>query len=297
MNARCSRSVTLCLGSVSQIEYRRFVRERGPGKVVRARITPPGQGDLLGGLIGSDLPADALRQGLKCERYGRVWYIGHLSLKDGYMSGRLGYGRTVEADLWRDEVEDFESRTVADGAASPFMIRLSDLALVFQPRKRSIRPSSFAGAMRSMLRLTTLQDWPVTSLPGERSTFQEWLQTVDTVTRIRFRVDRHSASDVPAPDVVERLLESGPDFVAIEWKTASGGIDANTPLIQELLDEALDGSGEFVAVGRSGTPTTERRWSSALGDESAQTDVELPESGELDVQILRTNLDLIDPLE
>src|SRR5690348_15702235 len=106
---------------------------RTTGKIARARIVAPKQLHLY------ETPADRLRAaltpGLREERYGRLWRLGQIHEKAGNVHGHLGFGKQVDADLWDEDAQDFEPTEVPNGVASPFVIRLADLAMVFQPRR------------------------------------------------------------------------------------------------------------------------------------------------------------------
>ncbi|WP_422774211.1 hypothetical protein ACN28C_15860 [Plantactinospora sp. WMMC1484] len=268
---------------------------RASGKVARVRLVEPQQGNLFGD--GAELVRQALHPGQTVERYGRIWHLGQITEENGYLFGRLGYENRVGADLWQEEAKDFEKARIENGLAAPFVIRLSDLVIVFQPRKQEIRPISFAGALRSMLTLgKSYPNWGVEPLTGEVMSFATWRHGVDVVTRLRFRVEQADTLTAPISRVVHQIMAGCPDWASLEWR-ADIGLDTDAPLIQELLADAGRGVGELVAVGRSATsPNVVRRWSSQLGDESLTTEVDaMNDDGEVSHETLLAQLEGIEP--
>ncbi|MEV4535503.1 hypothetical protein AB0J82_16900 [Asanoa sp. NPDC049518] len=198
----------------------------------------------------------------------------------GFLYGRLGFGQQVGVDLWQDEVQDFEKARVDSGIAAPFVIRMSDLVLVYQPRRQGIRPESFAGAFRAILKQSgRREEWRIETLAGEGVSFKDWRTTVDIVTRLRFRMEPPDLPKRYSSTVASQVAAVHPDLAAIEWR-ASAGLDTDASLVRELLEQVANGVGEMVAYGRCGaTANTERRWNSVLGDENVIIDVEVPEDG------------------
>jgi hypothetical protein len=245
----------------------------GVGKISQVRLVEPAQGDLLG--TGADLVREALWSGQSSERFGRLWHLGHVEERDGVLYGRLGYEQGVDVDLWREDVRDFRKEQARNGFASPFVIRMSDLVVVYQPRKDKIRPVSFAGALRSMLRRGSGGPaWRIESLSGVDTPFDRWRENVDVVTRLWFRIERTDVRGVPPPAVAGLLVAAQRDLSAsVEWRSTAG-IDTNVAEVRELVRHAEAGMGEATAVGRCrNSPGAERRWNSVLGDESTMTEV------------------------
>ncbi|WP_033342280.1 hypothetical protein [Catenuloplanes japonicus] len=114
------------------------------GRVARARLVASPQLDLFADREA--LVRDALRPGRKTERYGRRWHVGQVRQDADSLYGRLGFDRMEGADIWQDEIEDFENQSRKSGAAAPFVIRLADLVVVYQPRKQAIRQTAFVQA-------------------------------------------------------------------------------------------------------------------------------------------------------
>ncbi len=232
----------------------------------------------LGG--GADRLRAALQPGSPELRYGRTWHLSQIHEEQGFLHGRLGFGQQVGVDLWQDEAQDFEKARVDNGVAAPFVIRMVDMVLVYQPRRQGIRPESFAGALRAILRRSGKDEtWQIESLAGERVPFEKWRATVDIVTRLRFRLEPPGPPQSYSSTVAGLIAAVGPDLAALEWRAAAG-LNTEAKLVQELLSQVEAGIGDMVAYGRCGNASNaERRWNSVLGDESVMTEVEVSEDG------------------
>lgn len=178
------------------------------------------------------------------------------------------------------------------GAASPFVIRLNDLAIVFQTRRQDIRVASFIGAFQAMLRtIDSNKQWSLESLTGTMP-FHLWRRDLE-ISRIRFKVGR-SASLPVASGLISLMVQCKSDMAALELR-AKGGIDVDGELIRELLQHADAGYGELVAVGRKrGSTASERVWVSALEGESVVAEVSInADTGEAAFSALVAELEQI----
>ncbi|WBC12779.1 hypothetical protein O7600_16475 [Micromonospora sp. WMMA1998] len=239
------------------------------GRVARARIIPPGQLDLF--QTAADQVLDALKPGLREERYGRLWRVGQTSVRDGLVYGHLGFQKQVDADLWDDRSQDFTPTAVASGMAAPFALRLADLVVVFQVR-RDIRVMSFTGALRSVLRNATAVEWDVRSLTGE-TRFSDWRQTVDLVTRVRFRFEDKPTLPSGVSGLLHLLRQASSELATLDLRSRAG-VDSDSPLIKELLGYTENGQGELTAAGRrTDAGDAERVWASSLGGETVLNEV------------------------
>lgn len=239
------------------------------GRVARARIIPPGQLDLFQTAV--EQVQGALKPGLREERYGRLWRVGQTSVRDGHLYGHLGFEKQVDADLWDDRSQDFTPTAIASGMAAPFALRLRDLAVVFQIR-RDIRVMSFTGALRSVLRNATAVDWDVRSLTGE-TPFSDWRQTVDVVTRVRFRFEADPTTPPTRDGLLHLFRQASSEFATMNLRSRTG-IDSNSTLVRELLAYADNGQGELTAEGRRvDAIDVERVWASSLGGETVLSEV------------------------
>jgi hypothetical protein len=224
-----------------------------------------------------------------------VWRLGQVHERDGYLFGRLGYEASTGVDLWDDDEQDFAPTTVPGGLATPFAIRLADLALIFQTRKQDIRVTSFTGALRDILRNATNERWDIVAM-NRTSSFREWKRTVETVGRLRFHLERPNPNYEGRPEV-ERLIESlGLDVATLDLRSEDG-IDTDVALAQQMLDHVERGYGNAVAVGEREIDgeKIESVWDSTLHGESLVTAAEVdPETGEVSVEVLIMELELLD---
>ncbi|MGW4942999.1 hypothetical protein ACWEOZ_15600 [Actinoplanes sp. NPDC004185] len=272
------------------------------GRVARAGIAEPPEPALFAPPDGSPAlfiePVDRLRHafqaGYPLERYRRLWRFGQTHEVNSCIRGHLGYGREKNAALWDLNKQDFANAPVPNGAAAPFVIRLSDFTVVFQP-KPDLRLNSFIGALQAMIRTQTRETgWRVAPLTGEVS-FDDWRTQIDLVTRVRFRMTR-SGSEQTQSRLIALLGESGADLASVELRAADG-LETSAPLVIELAHLAESGYGEFAAKGLVGQGSgTMREWSSNLGGESIMTEVELEaDSGEASWKALDEQLAEISP--
>jgi hypothetical protein len=197
-NGYINQIALLLSKSKDQVVSPRF---RNTGKIAKALIIPPSQASLL----PEDEPraqlVHILEPGASTERYNRVWHVGRTSVDGDILFGRLGFEGSAAADLWNEEDKDFEGARTPSGVAAPFAIQLSDFRLVFQTRSQDIRVTSFTGAMQGILRDASGQDWRIETARSEMS-FNQWRQTVDRVTQMRFNVEPPNPNYQDRPDLV-----------------------------------------------------------------------------------------------
>lgn len=251
---------------------------RPVGKLARAMIVPPAQMNLLA--EPADLLRSALQPGFRDERYGRLWRLSRTHERSGFVYGHLGFESRSGADLWADDEQEFEQAEVPNGAASPFAIRLTDLAIVFQTRRQDIRVASFISAFQAMLRtIDSNQQWRLESLTG-KVPFDQWLHEMEKISRVRFKMKK---STPPPSDagLIGLVLHCKPDLAVLELR-AKGGIEVSGDLMRELLQRAEAGYGELVVVGRrKDSAAAERIWVSTLEGESVVSEVPIDsETGE-----------------
>ncbi|GAB3151969.1 hypothetical protein GCM10027290_41980 [Micromonospora sonneratiae] len=273
-----------------------LVSARAVGKVACARIVAPVHPDFF----GSTLLRHVLRTGEPNERYGRVWRMSKIEEGSGCLHGRLGFERAADQNLWDEAEQDFRRTAVQNGFVSPFVIRLTDLAVVFQPRKQELRVASFVGALRSILRTRNANPaevWDVESLTGQVS-FEDWRRTIEHVTHFRYRIDLGTQQSPPAMELTRLVAATQPDVTTLDLR-AKDGIDSDSPLVREILRHAGDGFGDVRAVGRcAGAVSAERVWESALGGEVTVTEVSAdPTTGEVSRASLLAQLSAIPPVD
>src|SRR5687767_3815114 len=100
--------------------------QRGPrlGKVARALLEPPQQGDLYRS------PQDAVLQafvpGTSTTRYNRTWLMGQSRVDGEYLVGRIGFqaeGNVTE--IWDKARQDFAEVAIPSGVTSQFVLRMA----------------------------------------------------------------------------------------------------------------------------------------------------------------------------
>ncbi|WP_326629832.1 DUF4747 family protein [Nonomuraea fuscirosea] len=261
------------------IYYPRMPPRSASGRVARAHIVAPAQPSLF------DTPAErlqhAMQSGTRTTWYRRMWRLGGIEVTDGFLRGRLGCDTEVGADNWSEEELDFIPTRLAGGVASPFVIRLSDFAMVFQVRSPVIRVTSFIGALKSMLREQMDQNWDIETISRNRS-FPEWRRSVARVTRLHIRLERPNPNYEGRPDV-ERLIEQMRLSSATLELRSEDGIETDTDLAQQLLDHVARGYGQASAAGTRGAGdlAVETVWESQLHGETLITGINIdPDTGE-----------------
>lgn len=141
---------------------------------------------------------------------------------------------------------------------------------MFQP-KTELRIESFVAAMRAML-FASEQGWDVRSLTGDMS-FASWHRTVQTITRLRYRLEDPSRRKTTPGLLAHLVSEAASETVSVELR-AQNGLEVEGRLVSELVRSAVAGYGEISITGRNGdSDGVTRVWLSALGGESVFTEV------------------------
>jgi hypothetical protein len=238
-----------------------------------------------------ETPAQQLRRalvpGATTERYNRLWRLGQVHERNGYLHGRIGFEAKTGADLWDETELDFKPQDVPGGVATPFVIRLSDLVVIFQTRAQDIRVTSFTSALKGILSEGTRERWDVVSIKRTTS-FRQWRETVRTVHRLRFQLARPNPNYEGRPEV-ERIIERMRLSKATLEFFSDEGIDTDAELTQQMLDHVDRGYGHAMAAGERDTDgvNVETVWSSELHGESLVTTAPADEAtGEVSVDIL-----------
>jgi hypothetical protein len=266
-------------------------RFRSTGKIAKALIIPPAQQSLLPEDEPQRQLVRILEPGASTERYQRVWRVGGTRVDGGILFGRLGFEGSAAADLWNEEDKDFEDTHTPSGTATPFAVRLSDLRLVFQTRGKDIQVTSVTGALRGILRDASGQDWRIETERHEMA-FDEWRQTVDRVTQMRFNVEPPNPNYKDRPDL-ERLIEGASLNAAELVLRSDNGIVTDADIVRQLLEHVDLGYGRDAAVGERTVQgeIVESVYSSEWQGETSVTVVPAdPETGEVEPETLRQEL-------
>ncbi|GAA3473665.1 hypothetical protein GCM10018965_082180 [Nonomuraea roseola] len=175
-------------------------------------------------------------------------------------------------DHWDDEQLDFVPEILPAGAASPFVIRLSDFAAVFQVRSPVIRVASFTGALRAILREQMDEQWEIAP-PAKEKSFEEWRKTVDKIIRLSVRFTPPSSSE-GGSETDQLITEMRLDSASLELKSESG-IETNGNIAQQMLDHVDRRHVQASATGvrENGEVPVETVWDSQLHGESLITTI------------------------
>ena len=195
--------------------------------------------------------ADCWEGSEKVTRHRRVWRVSAPHRPEGragVLTGRIGFVRDDElSTLNFDEVrQDFVRGAAPSGAVVPFAIDLRTRSVVFQLVPGLVRPTSFTGALQSILNQNGTYRWRVRPLVRELS-FQSWRQQVERVTEFRFTLQEpnpHYHDD----RMVKELIE---EFEVQTLRVAGTGQDVNSggSLFRQALDHVLRNYGRGIVRG------------------------------------------------
>lgn len=268
--------------------------QRSMRKLVRARILEPDQGDLFSS------PRDVVVRTLEsnpCNVWGDLtWHFGRVQNASGYLSGRLGFERRTDTDVYDLAQRDFTTEAVRQGNTWSFVIRLADLTVVFERRRPGLPDTSFLSALRRMLNQEdTPQKWGVVSL-DDMASFDQWRSSVDVVSVFRYRADGPGLPEWPS-SMTGGLIHPRPETVVVDLRARSG-VDVDDELVQELVRLAGDGVGQVVLRGRrngAGGREELTMWTSARGSANVVAEMPVDEhTGEVGVEGLMKELNGIE---
>lgn len=169
-------------------------------------------------LVGATDPAGALEQalvvGTRVERHGRVWRMGQWRHEGEAIVGRIGYESSATAELWDEEINDFQETSRPLALTSPFAIDPRAMRVAFQLRGKDIKAKSFTGAFQALLNGAAPTDrWRV-ARETRVVPFDQWAAEVERVTDLRLYLERpnpHYGDRQRIRDIVEgtnsRLVE------------------------------------------------------------------------------------------
>ena len=196
----------------------------------------------------------------------RIWRIGGVRSDDEHVVARLGWETAEESDLYDPDIGDFKHEAVLRGRTVTFVVRLADLAVVYERRRAGMSEQDFTTGLRIVLRaFDGHRRWDVVPV-DTKATFDEWLRGVDLVNRFRFRAD---GPHLKGSGTLRALLRPRPGVLTIDFRSCDG-IDVSDEALRELVLLAESGTGEVLAVGRrSGHETAEvlKAWESSSSAE------------------------------
>jgi hypothetical protein len=261
--------------------------DRGPDEAERAPQRPR-FGKLAIGRIealtlgGFDVAAlrNALQPGTEREHNQRLWRMGAVSDLDGYITGAIGFQRTLRGGDWDEETKTFVRVEREDQLWSPFAIETATMRVAFQTHGNEIRPQSFLSAFQALLeKASPTERWRVHH-ETTTETFQEWLGRVERVERIHVRVERpnpnyHGRDRVE--EVVEGLNAKTAELTARADPEDPQGLDTDGELLRQLVDHADARYGSYDAAGTA-TDGARMEWHSTR--RAGELEVELdPDTG------------------
>lgn len=248
------------------------------GKVFVLVLTPPAQPPLV---PLDEYIVDRLSPGRSVTRYSREWIIGKTQRDGDVLSGRIGFrGAEEVAEVYDDRVKDFREVAVPAGLAVQFAVDLAQLRLAVQPRGSAIKLNGLIGAFRALLSEGE-HTWRVSS-PGKKTTYQEWLQTVDKVLEVKLSVRKPNPHYRDTPDL-EALLEQAEAEAAKVTLRSDQGLDMASPFVNQTMVHIAAGYGEATMRGsrQEVSGQSETIYNTVLGSEEQGAEVPVGEHGEV----------------
>lgn len=234
---------------------------------------------------------ESWRAGTTTTRYGRTWYLAkpEIDTDRQVWTGRIGFLREsdVSTVLWDEAAQDFVRHNVPGGVIVPFAITTPDSLAAFQLRPRDVRPTTFTGALQSLLTTgSRTYSWRVRPLVVHTG-FEQWRVRVQRVTDFRFRLER------PNPhyhdnDAVESMIES----LSLQVATLRGQppegqtVNTNSTTFRQMLDHVRLSYGHGVVRGEE-LDGQDSEWRSTDGGVIPTTrSVESSDEDEIDTEDL-----------
>jgi hypothetical protein len=218
------------------------------------------------------------------ERYlarSRFWRIGGVRPDEHRIIARLGYETEDETDLYDPVTHDFKREAVLRGRTVTFVVRLEDLAVVYERRRAAMSEQEFATGLRVVLRAADPHSkWEVVPVDN-RTTFEDWARGVDCLNRFRYRkgAEGQSVSGVDSSSALGGLLWPRPGLLTIDFRSGDGA-NVDDEAFKQLVRLAEKGWGEVLAVGRrsnQGGPGVVKAWESTRSAERLVEEIPLDE--------------------
>ena len=244
-------------------------------RLARARILPPDPPLLF------PSPPESIRgilvAGRKHLARTRIWRVGGVRSGDDRIVARLGWEKQEETDLYDPDVEDFQHEAVIRGRTVTFVVRLLDLAVVYERRRAGLSEQDFTTGLRILLRAFDGHRRWVVAPVDNKTTFDDWARGVDQVSRFRFRAGESDLQNLAPSTALGRLLRPRAGLLTVDFRSTDG-MDVNDETFRELVRLAESGVGEVLAVGRRGSQDSEdvvKAWESASATERVVQEVPL----------------------
>jgi hypothetical protein len=228
---------------------------------------------VLEGLFGTERESftEALRQswrpGATATRYGRTWFLSKPRRRIGTVwTGRIGFLQEdqLTAVFWDEEEADFSHRATTSGVVIPFALNIATGFVGFQLLSGLVRPTSFTGAMQSLLNQDPLHRWSVEPLAINR-TYEEWRSHVAVLTDFSFRLEVPNPHYVNEPDVEHLLEDLRVQVAKLVGRARSGeSINDEADIFRQSLDHVRRKYGRGVLKGRDDAGI-DTEWDSSKG--------------------------------
>lgn len=209
----------------------------------------------------------------------RIWRLGGVRTSEDRIVARLGWEKQEETDLYDPDVEDFQHEAVIRGRTVTFVVRLVDLAVVYERRRAGLSEQDFATGLRILLRaFDDHRRWVVAPVDS-KATFDDWARGVDQVSRFRFRAEESELRNAAQSPTLGRLLRPRAGSLTVDFRSTDG-MDINDVVFRELVDLAESGAGKILAVGRRGNQDSDdvvKAWESSSATERVVQEIPLDE--------------------
>ncbi|MEU4422068.1 hypothetical protein AB0F81_15695 [Actinoplanes sp. NPDC024001] len=196
-----------------------------------------------------------------------------------HVLARLGYETKEETDLYDSGAEDFRHEAILRGRTATFVVRFTDLVVVYERHRNGLSEQDFTTGLRILLRaFDGHRNWDVAPVDS-KATFDEWAQGVDLVHRFRFRADSSQIIEGNIPGPLSSLFAPKHGTLTIDLRSGDG-VDVRDRAIRELVRLAETGCGEVLAVGRKnghGSLEVQKAWESSKSAERVVREVLLEE--------------------
>jgi hypothetical protein len=225
---------------------------RRTGRIAFAQVTVADESrlpfDRAEALIAS------LQPGTSIERYNRRWRMGRIEhLPGALVTGRIGYEATAgTAELWNEQLADFEETTILQGRTSPFVINLPSARAAFQLRGSDIRPRTFTGNFQALLNeASPMYRWRVVEeiihIP-----WTEWRTSVQRITELRLKLLRPNPNYGGRQQVEKLIEEINAEMVNMILRADAeslDGLDIDAGFVQEAIEHVQAGYGAYASYG------------------------------------------------
>jgi hypothetical protein len=279
---------------------------RRKARIAFATIVPVG-GEQLSLFPPSTGLIEAIRPATQVERYNRIWRMGQIRRGGPWISGRIGYETLGgPAQLWSEELQDFEEVSLLEGRTSPFTVHVPTRHVAFQLRMPQIRPRTFTGAFQALLNEASVAfRWRVIEEIIEIS-WMEWHQSVQRVTALRFSLARPNPNYGNRRQLRQLIEDGNAEMLKTIMRAdpeALDGLNVDSEFVRESIDHVAEGYGNFGADGEAVEEGESylTSWSSAQGGSPVQRTVELdpasPEVGDEDLRQALEELGISEDLE